>query len=195
MAYRLLNDEMLLKLLKASDEEAYREIYLRHWKPLFLTACKKVHSKEIAEELLQNIFLSLWEKRAVLNIEQLGAYLATSVKYQVLNYVKSCIIKERYLHLSKKHPELSQEDGDTTLIMHELSAAINHAIDQLPEKTREIFKLSRFENRSIKEIAQSLSISEKVVEYHITKSLKLLRVELKDFILMEFVLLNVHHFH
>jgi RNA polymerase sigma-70 factor (family 1) len=194
MAYQLLTDEILLKLLKASDEEAYKEIYLRHWRPLFVTAYRKVHIKEVAEELVQNIFLSLWEKRDIANIEQLGAYLNTAVKYQVLNYIKTCIIKEKYAHLVKVRPELVEEDGDSMLVMHELSDAINKAINQLPEKSRIIFQLSRFENRSIKEIAQLLSVSEKVVEYHITKSLKSLRLELKDFIVVELILSSLHHF-
>jgi len=196
MAYQLLTDEILLKLLKASDEEAFKEIYLRYWRPLFMTAYNKVHVKEVAEELVQNIFLGLWEKRFTSNIEHLNAYLNTAVKYQVLNYIKSCIIKERYSHVVVKgRADMMEEDSDSTLIMHELSSAINNAINQLPEKSRVIFRLSRLENRSIKEIAQLLSVSEKVVEYHITKSLKTLRVELKDFIVVELILLNIQHFH
>lgn len=195
MAYQSLTDEILLKLLKASDEEAYKEIYLRHWRPLFMNAYKKTHIKEVAEELVQNIFLGLWEKRSTANIIQLSAYLNTAVKYQVLNYIKACIIKERYAHVSKSRTDVVEEDSDSTLIMHELSAAINNAINQLPEKSRVIFQLSRFENRSIKEIAELLSVSEKVVEYHITKSLRAMRLELKDFIVVELILLNIHHFH
>jgi RNA polymerase sigma-70 factor (family 1) len=194
MAYQLLTDEILLKLLKTSDEEAFREIYVRYWRTLFATAYRKVHVKEVAEELVQNIFLSLWEKKSTVTIEQLSAYLNTAVKYQVLNYIKTCIVKEKYAHLVKAKPELLEEDGDSMLVMHELSDAIDRAINQLPEKSRVIFQLSRFENRSIKEIADLLSVSEKVVEYHITKSLKALRLELKDFIVVELILMNLHHF-
>jgi RNA polymerase sigma-70 factor (family 1) len=194
MSYDLFADEILVKLLKVSDEDAFRQIYNRYWKPAYFTALKKTHNKEVAEELVQNIFLGLWERRESSSIEQLNAYLNTAVKYQVLNYIKSSIIKQRHSVLLRKQPELAEDDSDSVLIMHELSAAIENAINQLPEKSRVIFRLSRFENRSIKEIAQLLSVSEKVVEYHITKSLKAMRLELKDFIFVELILLNVHHF-
>jgi RNA polymerase sigma-70 factor (family 1) len=193
MSYELFADEILVKLLKVSDEEAFRQIYIRYWKPAYFGALKKTHNKQVAEELVQNIFLSLWEKRNSSNIEQLNSYLNTAVKYQVLNYIKSCIIKQKHVLLSKGRQEFVEEDGDSVLIMHELSAAIESAINQLPEKSRVIFRLSRFENLSIKEIAQLLSISEKVVEYHITKSLKVLRLQLKDFIVVELILMNIHH--
>src|ERR1700739_4249999 len=139
MSYQVLSDEMLLKLLKASDEDAYRQIYTRYWKSVFLSAYSRVHVKEVAEELVQNIFLSLWEKRDSQQIERLEAYLSTSVKYQVLNYVKACIIREKYASRVKKHTTQLEEDTDSALVMHELSAAINNAISQLPDKTRLIF--------------------------------------------------------
>jgi RNA polymerase sigma-70 factor (family 1) len=195
MSYQLLADDMLLKLLRASDEEAYRQIYLRYWKPSYITAYKKVHVKEVAEELVQNIFLGIWEKRDSSNIEQLSAYLNTAVKYQVLNYIKSCIIKERHAFSTKGQTNNLSEEGDSMLIIHELSEAINDAINHLPEKSRLIFRLSRFENKSINEIAQTLCISEKVVEYHITKSLRFLRLQLKEFIVVDLILLNIRHFH
>jgi RNA polymerase sigma-70 factor (family 1) len=193
MSYQGLSDEILLSLIKTSDQEAYRKIYLRYWRSLYFVAYRKVHVREVAEELIQNVFLGLWEKRFTSNIEQLDRYLHTAVKYQVLNYIKSCIIKKKYAQFSKKQPELTNEDGDSILIMHELSAAINNAINLLPEKSRVIFRLSRFEDRSIKEIALLLSVSEKVVEYHISKSLKVLRLELKDFILIPLILLEIQH--
>jgi RNA polymerase sigma-70 factor (ECF subfamily) len=191
MDYKLLDDTILVKLLKTSDENAFREIYQRYWLMLYTNAFKKVNSKVVAEELIQNIFVSLWEKRETSQIEHLPGYLNTSVKYQVLNYIKSCIIKERYANSVRGQNENAQDDADSRLVMNQLSEAIQNAISQLPEKSQQIFRLSRFENCSIKEIARAMNISEKVVEYHITKSLKIMRCHLKEFIVVELIIINI----
>lgn len=183
MDYDLFADEQLIKLLKANDEAAFKQIYNRHWKSLFLLALKKVRVKEIAEELVQNIFVGIWQKRKDAEIINLEAYLRSSIKYQVINYIDACISQKRHL----RHVSLSSSSVDNTcenpLLIHELSAAIDHAILQLPQKTQQVFRLSRFENHSVKEISQQMNISEKAVEYHITQSLKLMRLHLKDFLL------------
>ena len=78
------------------------------------------------------------------------------------------------------------------MLARELSEAIDIATRQLPEKTRQVFRMSRFEEQSVKEIAQTMNISEKAVEYHITKSLKILRLHLKDFILLQLLFLHFY---
>ena len=185
MGYRLLADEILVKLLRAGDEDALKEIYSRYWKPCYLHAIRKVRSKETAEELVQNLFVGLWERKLDAPVVHLEAYLFSAIKYQIITYIRKSMVRERLLHVAKQ-PEADpgSSEAETTLLLHELSEAIETAIVQLPEKTRVIFRLSRFEHRSNKEISQSMDISEKAVEYHITQSLKLLRVHLKDFIFL-----------
>ena len=194
--YRLLSDDLLTKLLKTSDETALKEIYLRHWQSLFQAALRKVRVKEIAEELVQNIFVSLWDRRAIQSIEQLSCYLHTAIKYQVINYLKSKILDKKYLLHAVQQSASEDNSCESALLTHELSLAIDHAIRELPPKTQLVFRLSRYENRSIREISQSMNISEKAVEYHITQSLKIMRLHLKEFILFELTVLNllVHFF-
>jgi len=189
--YRLLSDEMLIKLLRTSDETALKEIYLRHWQSLFQAALRKVRVKEIAEELVQNIFVSLWDRRTIQTIEQLSCYLHTAIKYQVINYLKSKILDKKYLSHAVQQSVMEDNSCESTLLTHELSLAIDQAIRELPPKTQLVFRLSRFENRSIREISQSMNISEKAVEYHITQSLKIMRLHLKDFILFDLTILNL----
>ena len=185
MEYRLLADEMLVKLLRAGDEEALREIYTRYWKPCYLHALRKIRSKEAAEELVQNLFVGLWERKLETPVVHLEAFLFSALKYQVISYIRKSIVRERHLHVTRQQDaDPRATEAETTLLLHELSEAIEAAIVQLPEKTRVIFRLSRFEHRSNKEISRSMEISEKAVEYHITQSLKLLRVHLKDFIFL-----------
>lgn len=182
MDYRLLTDEGLLKLLKDSDEGALREIYLRYWKNMYLMVLKKVRVKNIGEELVQNVFVSLWTKRETAEIRQLQNYLTTAIKYQVINFLKSKMLREKYTLQSSLYVAREENSCENTLLTHELSQAIDNAAKKLPEKSQHIFRLSRMQNHSIKEIARDLNISEKTVEYHITRSLKIMRIYLKDFI-------------
>jgi RNA polymerase sigma-70 factor (family 1) len=188
MNYKLLADEILLKLLKANDEAALREIYLRYWKSLYIAALKKVRSKEAAEEIVQNLIVSLWKKRETSTIQNLQCYLNTAVKYQVINYVKIKIQRERKYQHAISRQEFTENTSEDSLLINELSLAIDQAINMLPQKTQTVFRLSRLENHSVKDISSLMNISDKAVEYHITKSLKIMRQQLKDFILFELIL-------
>ena len=188
MDYVLLTDELLVKLLYANDDKAFREIYNRYWKKLYQTALAKTHTQEAAEELVQNIFISLWERRAAVPIEHLESYLAKAIQYKVINYIHSFLVKEKHLARIISNTVTQESNSDTQVVIHELSLAIHTAIEKLPVKTKTVFKLSREENRSVKEIAKAMNLSEKAVEYHITQSLKLMRLHLKDFIVMNVLL-------
>ncbi len=177
MEYDLLTDDVLVKLLRADDEEALRNIYLRHWKPLYQNVLKKIRAGHIAEELVQNVFVSLWEKRHSVNIQFLAPYLQTAVKYQALNYIKSIILHKSVAEYLTTLTKSEENNSETTLLTHELADAIDEAIKHLPGKTQVVFRLSRLENQTNSEISKSLKISEKAVEYHITRSLRQLRLE------------------
>jgi RNA polymerase sigma-70 factor (family 1) len=194
MEYRMLSDEVLIKLLKTDDQNAFKEIYNRYWRQLYKTAYNKLHLHEIAEETVQNVFIKLWEKRFVSSIQHLENYLQTAIKYQVINYYKSLLAKEKYQqNIKDKFPD-TDNTAANKLLLHELTAIINKALHELPEKTQLIFNLSRKENYTVKEISESMHLSEKAVEYHITKSLKQLRVHLKEIISVLIALLTISIF-
>lgn len=194
MEYRLLSEEILIKLLKANDENAFKEVYNRYWKTLYKKAYLKVRRYDIAEEIVQNVFVKLWEKRRTSSILYLENYLHTAIKYQVINYFKSFLAKEKYVNNVKHQYSETEDAAEANLLLHELTAIIDKAICELPEKTRIIFNLSRTEHYTIKEISESTHLSEKAVEYHITKSLKQLRLHLKEIIyfLIAFTVLYFH---
>lgn len=191
MNYKVFDDAILLKLLKAGDGSALEEIYARYSEMVFLAALKKVKLKSIAEELVQNIFISLWVKRETAQIQQLQAYLQSAVRYQVIDYIRSQLIRERYCQVAREQMNVQENLSESRLLMHELSIAIDNTIKKLPQKTQEIFRLSRYEKRSVKEIAQYMNLSEKAVEYHVTQSLKFMRLHLKDFIIVELFLMHL----
>lgn len=185
MDFRLLTDEVLLKLLKISDELAFKEIYRRYWQKLFFAALRKIKNRDVAEDIIQTVFLDLWEKRERHSIKNISAYLLTSVKYQVINYIKSAITKKAHLYQINESRKTEDNNNELALLVKELNEAINKAIHRLPQKTQTIFRLSRFERQSNKDISHLMDVSEKVVEYHITQSLKVLRLYLRDFMLID----------
>jgi RNA polymerase sigma-70 factor (family 1) len=173
-----LTDEQLVMKLSEGNKIAFGEIYDRYWYKLFCIAYHQTGTKEEAEELVHDLFESLWNRREQSHIKNLSSYLVISMKNLITNFIKSKITWRKYkehIILQKMHENALTED---TAEFTDLSQALDSALKKLPEKTSKIFQLSRFENQSVKEIAKELNLSEKAVEYHITKSLKVLKDQL-----------------
>jgi len=171
----------LLNRLKLGDKQAYEKIYLFFNKELLIAAFKKTGDKVIAEELVQNIFISIWEKREKLQIENLQAYLFGALKLSVINHIRSLVTENKYIEY--KSLSYSEDDFDTSNVieLRDLSNIIEEGINSLPQKTQEVFRLSRYQYQSAKDISNELNISEKAVEYHITVSIKRIKEYIKNF--------------
>lgn len=172
-------DEDLVCFLKEDSQKAFEEIYNRYWYKLLCVAYHETGSREDAEELVHDLFESLWNKRHQSVIRHLSSYLVVSIKHLVTNYIKSKITHRRYQEYLILHELYQSESTDETVNFSDLSKAVEEVMKKLPEKTCEVFTLSRFENKPVKDIALQLSLSEKAVEYHITKSLRVLQQQLK----------------
>ncbi|WP_128548299.1 RNA polymerase sigma factor [Larkinella soli] len=181
MNYRLIPEEQLVGFLRDDDAGAFEEIYNRYWYKLFGVAYHQIGTKEEAEELVHDLFESLWHRRRQLVVRHLGMYLVVSIKHLSTNYIKSQINHRRlqeYLILHEMQQSFSTEE---LVNFADLSQAVEEVMKKLPEKTCEIFRLSRFENRSVRDIANELNLSEKAIEYHLTKSMKLLKEQLRAY--------------
>jgi len=179
MEYAKFSNEQLLELLKRDDKQAFNVLFKLYWKDCFRIAYQKLNSKTLAEEVTQNIFISLWERRNQVEIKNLQAYLRTSVKYQVINFIEAKLSRQKLL-VKIAVGEQAANPIEEGVYYQELMDALEKAIQNLPEKTGRIYRLSRYEYLSGKEIAQKMGLSEKSVEYHMTRALKFLRLELKD---------------
>lgn len=186
--YAALSDAELLTALYTDDEGSFTEIYQRYCYQLFTLAYRKLKSREVAEELVQDLFENLWNRRASHEIAQLKQYLFSALRYRIINHVKAQQVRagyELYCRLTGTKADTVTEDA---LAHGELSAALVDGMRKLPVKTREIFQLSRLEQYSVAEISGRVNLSEKTVEYHLTKSLKLLRSYLQDFLTLSLVI-------
>jgi len=184
MNYKLLDDAALVDLMKANDDLAFREIYLRYWREMLSSSRKKVSDPVIAEELVQNVFVSLWDKRQNSDIKQLRNYMYVALRYCFINYVKKQMVAAKYIDHEKSAKTEYANSTEEAFALKELSLKIEESICHLPAKTGRIFRMSRYENRSVREISDYFKITDKAVEYHITQSLKTLKVLLKDFMVV-----------
>ncbi|MCB2409739.1 sigma-70 family RNA polymerase sigma factor [Hymenobacter lucidus] len=188
--YAAWDDAALAEALLRDDELAFAEIYERYWLPLLRLAHRKVGTREGAEEIVQELFLALWNRRREQPILNLSGYLHAAVRYQVLDWLKSRMTHAAYLSYTRRHPAATADHGtEQALAAADLSMALASSLSVLPLHTREVFRRSRFEHQSVREIAGYLNLSQKTVEYHLTRALKVLRVRLKDFLVLVFVLL------
>jgi len=182
--YASLLDADLLIALRADDAGSFAEIYVRYCYPLFTLAYHKLKNRETAEELVQDLFENLWQRRASHDIQHLKQYLFSALRYRIINHVQAQKVRagyELYCRLRASEADTATEDS---LAFTELRAALLAGVRKLPAKTREIFQLSRLEQYSVAEISGRVNLSEKTVEYHLTKSLKLLRGYLREFLVL-----------
>lgn len=181
MNLKQLDEEILVMNLREGKIDAFEEIYKRYWYKLFKIAYHQIGSQEDAEELVQEVFLSIWKRRSDVVIKHLDLYLTLAIKNQVYDYIKSQISFRKYQEYLIFQEIHQNHSTDEIVNFAELSNATEKALGRLPEKSAEVFRRSRFENQSVKEIAEVLNLSEKAVEYHITKSLKFLRENLSSY--------------
>jgi RNA polymerase sigma-70 factor, ECF subfamily len=161
--------------------EDYENVFRTYYNGLCRYASTWIDKREDAEEIVQTVFVKLWEKREDRIIEiSIKSYLYKSVYHSALNYLKHQKIKRQYMEMNKQG-ELAPNAGEN-LQTKELRHKINAAINALPEQCRLVYKLSRFENLKYKEISNVLNISIKTVENHMGKALRLMRENLSEYI-------------
>ena len=168
--------------LKAGKEIALRKIFDSYYKYLVVTAYNIVNDQSKAKDLAQDVFYELWKKREKIQINtSLKAYLRRSVINRSLNFIKS---QKRFQFGDEAlSTEWQSKENDAQQVLEgtDLQHMINRTIDALPEKCKLIFKMSRLEKFSHKEIAQQLNISTKTIENQMTKALKTLRAALEKY--------------
>jgi RNA polymerase sigma-70 factor (family 1) len=175
------DDQTLIAFLFEGKKWAFEEIYNRYGKKLLFIAYNQIGAWEEAEELVQEVFLSVWKRRGQIEIRNLNLYLSLAVKNKVYDYIKSQINYRKYQEYLIFQEISETRDTENIVNFKELTSAMEKVLSQLPEKSAEVFRQSRFEDKTVKEIAEQLNLSPKAVEYHITKSLKFLQENLKSY--------------
>lgn len=176
-------DAQLLAGLKENSHRSYSILFQTYYKDLVLFAGTMMRDKSTCEDIVQNIFLKLWNERDALEIEtSLKSYLLRAVRNSCIDFIRHKKIVDNYANAIFA---LDSDYATENYVLHsDLNRHLQKAILRLPEKQREAFVLSRFQDMKYKEIAKKLNIAERTVEDRISKALSQLRLELKDFLLL-----------
>jgi RNA polymerase sigma-70 factor, ECF subfamily len=160
--------------------KAFQEVFEHYYQPLCRFATGYVSDQDSAEEIVQQVFINLWEHREEIDPQKaIKSYLFTSVKNRCLNHIRDNKKFRNYYLDVELELEIPVSDNDKTE-MADLEKQVADALDKLPEKCREVFMMCRFEDMKYKDVALKLDISQKTVEAQMSKALKILREELKD---------------
>jgi RNA polymerase sigma-70 factor (ECF subfamily) len=178
--------------LGRTDEKVFEEVFKTHFKALHSYAYTILKDDAIAEEMVQNVFFKLWEKKEQLDIQtSLKAYLYKAVYHESLNYLKHQKVKSVHQAYAMHSTDHTSNLAEKKLLQGELENKLQMAMNDLPEQCRTIFQLSRFEELKYREIADTLGLSIKTVENQMGKALKILRSKLVEFLPTIIAFINV----
>ena len=173
---------MIIKTLKNIDVKEFEMLFKEYYSDLCNFALKFTKNPDASEEVVQEVFYKIWEKRSFISIKiSIKSYLYISVRnkcLQQINHKKIIRVYEKHIEKQKINSPVNPHEN---LIYNETVEIFTEALNSLPEKCRTIFKLSRFEGLKYKEISEELKISIKTVEANISKALKTLRIYFPEY--------------
>ena len=173
------NDQQLVALLATGDRDAFAEIYRRYWEVLLGMAYNRLKNLAAAEDIVHDVFGAIWHNRRKQEIKSLNNYLAAAVKYAILKEARRAELQRVYRQ--KENGLLSYYiSPDTSIDNKRVLEMLRHGIAALPDKCRLVFRFSREEGMTVKQIAERMQISPKTVENQMNKALRQLRQTLKS---------------
>lgn len=190
VSHNVLTEPELLARIQQHDSQAFEQVFKTYYAELCGYAQKFLSDLDMAEEIVQELFCHIWDKRENLVIQEtLRAYFFKSVRNRCLNHFRHIKIREAHQQevIAQNHIADTITAHDTIKAL-ELDVKINAVIESLPAQCKQVFSMSRFEGKKYQEIADELGISKKAVEAHVSKALKVLREELKDYLPLLFLL-------
>lgn len=189
ISYKSCSDRELIELILEDDHRAYLEVYERYSPRLYFHACRRVSNRDDVKDLLQEVFSALWHNRHSLSAESpLGGYLYATLRYRTIKLIAR---EKAVTGFFEKYPLTELPDpvrADDRVRENELGQIIEEEIVQLPPKMQEVFRMSRQQHLSHKEIADELGLSEMTVKKHVNNALKVLRQKLGTLLSLTFFL-------
>jgi RNA polymerase sigma-70 factor (family 1) len=179
---KLYDDIILIELVKCDNNMiAFNELYCRYWEMLYDIACKKLKDKEDAKDIVHDIFLQLWNNRISLNIySSFSGFLFITLKNKIIDKQRLTANRLNKINEIANGSTIYQDTVYDQVYYNELNSFLNQQVDQLPEKMKEIYRMSREENLTIEEISGRLSISTQTVKNKLSTAIKRLRQKISQ---------------
>ena len=183
-----ISDKKLVELVKNENELAFNQLFDKYWKSMVNTAFKVLKDRDVAHDIVQDIFVDFWSKRATLSIEHVSSYLHTAVKYRVINFIQKNKVPMTNLDFVDGFKNVNTTEE--LINLNDLNEVLIESISELPPKCRQVFRMSRFDHLSNKEIAEKLGLSVRTVENHIAHAIRLLKPKLKNILILIVILFS-----
>ena len=177
---KAITDQRLVESIKNSNEGVFELVFNFYYSGLVVYADQIIKNTTISEDIVQSVFMKLWETRETIDIRSFRSYFIQCVKNRCIDHLRSQQVKNKFDNRVPESDFLVMDEDLWTKT--ELSELIEQSVESLPPRCREIFRMSRYENLKIAEIADQLKISKRTVETQISKALKILRVKLIDYL-------------
>lgn len=188
----LVKQDILIRKLQDGHESAYEALFKTFYTELVVHANRYLYDMESSKEIVQDLFVNIYEKRSNLDINSsLKSYLYRSVQNRCINFINAQKIKDKYANYIKHRNSGEENSVERAMNVAELENALYSAIGDLPPKCRMIFKMNRFEGFSNGEIAERLELSKRTVETQITKALKILRTKMQPYMVSIIYLVGI----
>lgn len=186
-------DIQLFSLVKAGSVKAFDALYARYWEKLFNYAYHRMHSKDVAFEMVQDIFVSVWARRETIELQRsLSGYLFASIRFQIINHIRTRRQSETYLREYTAFLSSFVDNSNEEFVMlQDLQKNLERSIEELPERCREISKLSMLHNWPADKISAKLQISHRTVENQLALARKKLKLSLGDYALFYLMAIGV----
>jgi RNA polymerase sigma-70 factor (ECF subfamily) len=189
--YTNFSDTELLEIISTdADRKAFEEFYHRYFSSLFNYVYSRINDRFTSQEIVQELFVSIWQKRAVLNIQDCKSYLFSAAKKLIITHYRAEMSRQNRNTIWDSARETSAETTFQDTLALDLQNRYHEALHLLPEKCRQVFTMSR-QGISNRDVALELNISEKTVEQHITKALRILKGYLKEHLAYTLILINL----
>jgi RNA polymerase sigma-70 factor (ECF subfamily) len=191
MSDKMPSDTILLNRMREGDSASFNALFDRYWEMLYATVFSVCSDREVCSEIVHDIFLNLWLKREKLQIESFKAYILASARYHVYRHVKNARKNSlEYREDLEYSSRVSMNDGELNIHYQDLEKSVDKELEELPRRCKEIFTLSRREQLSNDEIATRLDISKRTVENQLTHALRHLRLSMRHFLIIMFVVIQ-----
>jgi RNA polymerase sigma-70 factor (ECF subfamily) len=176
-------EKNIFKKIKVDDIKSFEFLFRKYYTLLCNYAFKILKNIDASEEIVQDLFFNIWEKRHSITIESsVKSYLYKSTYNRSMLFLRHKSVKTRYEKYLRDHDSQTGSDASVGIDVEELAGVIDRTLEELPERSRKIFILSRFEGLKYHEIAKKLSLSVKTIESNMGKALKLFRKNIKTYL-------------
>ena len=180
MKKKPIADKLILEHLQASNTGVFEMVFKHYYSGLVVYADQIIKNTEASEDIVQSVFMKLWETRHSLEVRSFRAYFVQCVKNRCIDHLRNCEVKNKFSSQTIENKRF--ENQEDLWLISELDELIQQAMDKLPPRCREIFMMSRIDSMKTAEIADKLQLSGRTVETQISKALKILRVELAEYL-------------